>query len=431
MAEAVTGREPPSPAPASPSGSRARAADVRPVRPDRLRQRPPRDLRLRGRRSGSRRVQRRPRRRGAPGRERHDRRRGTRRGPGRRAAESAAGADLVSAPGDRVRSGERRQHRQLQAQPGRTAGVSTIAVASGPDGEFVFTVSHTLGIHARGVGPGAVRASTSRSPPSPTMRSRGRRAGPRRHRLTRRTHHKESNRGPSRHRRRASAQRVRSGLRRAGHGRVRGHRRRRPVPARGAPRQPARRRAGDPRRRARRRRDARPSSTLLHDGGRADPGPHGRLAGSLRAPGGGRRRRVGQRVLHPALLGRFDPLASRGHVHPARDRRRRQRAGPPGRPRSGTMPGAVGRPSSPSSTRRAASARRPSPPTWPSPSRPARASPSCSSTPTPSPATSRPRSAIEAVRTVVDSWRDEAEGGPAETLASSPRRTRPGCASSP
>ena len=41
--------------------------------------------------------------------------------------------------------GERRQHRQLQAQPGRTAGVSTIAVASGPDGEFVFTVGHTLG----------------------------------------------------------------------------------------------------------------------------------------------------------------------------------------------------------------------------------------------------------------------------------------------
>ena len=27
----------------------------------------------------------------------------------------------------------------------RTAGISTIAVASGPDGDFIFTVGHTLG----------------------------------------------------------------------------------------------------------------------------------------------------------------------------------------------------------------------------------------------------------------------------------------------
>ena len=38
-----------------------------------------------------------------------------------------------------------------------------------------------------------------------------------------------------------------------------------------------------------------------------------------------------ERVLHPPLLGRLDPLARRGDVHPARDRRRRQRPGPPGR----------------------------------------------------------------------------------------------------
>ena len=45
------------------------------------------------------------------------------------------------------------------------------------------------------------------------------------------------------------------------------------------------------------------------------------------------------------------------------------------------------------------------------------ASRSCCSTPTRSRATSRCRSGLEQVRTVADSWRDQLDGGPAETLA--------------
>ena len=63
----------------------------------------------------------------------------------------------------------------------------------------------------------------------------------------------------------------------------------------------------------------------------ADPGSDRRLAARLRAPGAAGHGRLTQRVLHAALLGRLDPLAGRSDVHPARDRRRRQRPDPPGR----------------------------------------------------------------------------------------------------
>ncbi len=60
----------------------------------------------------------------------------------------------------------------------------------------------------------------------------------------------------------------------------------------------------------------------------ADRGPDRRLAAGARAARRHRDRRLAERVLHPPLLRRLDPLAGRGDVHPARDRRRRQRAGP-------------------------------------------------------------------------------------------------------
>ena len=79
----------------------------------------------------------------------------------------------------------------------------------------------------------------------------------------------------------------------------------------------------------------------------------------------GRRQR---RVLHPALLRRVAPLARRGDVHPLGHRRRRLRPDHPGRLDGDGRLVAPARPSSRSSTRRAASARRRSPRTSPSPS---------------------------------------------------------------
>ena len=112
----------------------------------------------------------------------------------------------------------------------------------------------------------------------------------------------------------------------------------------------ARRRAGDPARRRRRhpRRRGRRGHrgeywAALIDAGR--PIPALTVVSPRVVPATGRdgRRRQRQRVLHPALLGRFDPLARRGHVHPPRDRRRRQRAGPAGRCPTATTAGAGGR----------------------------------------------------------------------------------------
>ena len=97
------------------------------------------------------------------------------------------------------------------------------------------------------------------------------------------------------------------------------------------------------------------------------------------------------RVLHAALRRRGPALACRGHAHPRPDVRRRQRSDP-AIPTSTPARSPDGLSSWPSSTPRAASARRPSRPTWRPRSRCTAASRSCSSTPTRSPATSPTRS---------------------------------------
>ena len=150
--------------------------------------------------------------------------------------------------------------------------------------------------------------------------------------------------------------------------------------------------------------------------GPADRDPDRRLAACVRAPDRARSRRRPERVLHPALLGRLHPLAGRGDVHPARDRRRRQRAGPPGRRLRARQAGTDARRRSPSSTRRAGSARRPSPRTSPSTLQTRKGKTVLlidADTVTGHVTSSL---GIDGVRTVADNWRDEAEGGPTETL---------------
>ena len=122
----------------------------------------------------------------------------------------------------------------------------------------------------------------------------------------------------------------------------------------------------------------------------------------------------GRRVHHPPLLRRVDPLARRGDVHPLGRRRRRQRPGAPERHRR-TSSGASAASCSACSTRRAASARRRSPPT--SPRRSSRKGQRVllidADTVTGHVSTSL---GMEAVPTVIDAWRDEVEGGPVLTF---------------
>ena len=98
--------------------------------------------------------------------------------------------------------------------------------------------------------------------------------------------------------------------------------------------------------------------SLLHEGGRDIPALMVLSARALERVGSAPRRGA-RRVLHPALLAGVDPLARRGDDDPPPRRRRRQRRGHPDRaPEPRRLVTATG-PSSRSSTRRAASARRP------------------------------------------------------------------------
>ena len=121
----------------------------------------------------------------------------------------------------------------------------------------------------------------------------------------------------------------------------------------------SRHRPGHHRRRDRLRRGARdvraPPRRRAHH-----PDPDGRLASGVRPvrrPPASRRH---DRVLHPTLRRRRPALACRGDAHPRSDVRRRQRSHPDRCPTSTATPSPDGRSSWPSSTPRAASARRPS-----------------------------------------------------------------------
>ena len=155
--------------------------------------------------------------------------------------------------------------------------------------------------------------------------------------------------------------------------------------------------------------------SLLRDAGRAIPALMVMSRARDDAPRGRVRRGRG-RVLHPArtrpsrCAGASRPCASAARPSTT-DRDPSSRAD-----RSRPTAGRAARRSSRSSTRRAASARRRSPRTSPRSSRRGAATRSCSSTPTPSPAMSRRRSASTACERSSDSWRDQAEGGPRESL---------------
>ncbi len=62
------------------------------------------------------------------------------------AEEPATASEVGLDPRRRDRSRERREHRRLQAQPARVEGVRSVGVSSGPDGEFVFAVTHDPGL---------------------------------------------------------------------------------------------------------------------------------------------------------------------------------------------------------------------------------------------------------------------------------------------
>ena len=211
-----------------PTAARPRPADAESGRGRRGRDRPAVRARLRRRRSRSRRVHRRRRGRRRP-------RSASPRLPPTHDHESAAAA-LAATADDSPPQGERATTRVIvlglvsvasiatfKRSLGRVPGVSTIGVASGPDGEFVFTVSHDAGIAPgrRHRGPAGLRGSGHGGD---LRRPRGRRARPRRRLLTPSPDPQGVTRGPSRDRRRPSAQRVDERLSRAARGRLRGHR---------------------------------------------------------------------------------------------------------------------------------------------------------------------------------------------------------------
>ncbi len=181
----------------------------------------------------------------------------------------------------------------------------------------------------------------------------------------------------------------------------------------------SRRRRRDPRRRDRLRHVARVLRAAPRRRSR-HPGPDGRLAADARSTGSPRRRGRRGRVLHPPLLRRVAPLARRGDVHPQPDRRRRQPArscrAARSRPTAGRAArrsiavfnpkGGVGKTTI--ATNLAVGAPDAQGPERPAARRRHR---------------HRPRHDVarhDEVRTVVDSWRDEADGGPVEI----PRRSR-------
>jgi hypothetical protein len=61
------------------------------------------------------------------------------------AEEPATASEVGLDPRRGDRSRERREHRRLQAQPRTREGVRSVGVSSGPDGEFVFAVTHDPG----------------------------------------------------------------------------------------------------------------------------------------------------------------------------------------------------------------------------------------------------------------------------------------------
>ena len=222
---------------------------------------------------------------------------------------------------------------------GRLAGVQSVGVSSGPDGEFLFAVNHAADTSLRDLIPGLpsfqarVTGSSDGILNVTGARPRVRQLGdqptdPPGHPGTSR---QEPAPWPDRPSSQPSRRPSRAPSSRSCGGGLRRDRRRPPGRAGGLARGPSRCRRRDPRRRERLRHLARVLRAPPR-GRPADPGPDGPVAASARhvlpRPDAGRRRR---RVLHPALLRRRAPLAGRGDVHPVDDDRRRLRPGHPGR----------------------------------------------------------------------------------------------------